>query len=356
MTQRILLALLCLAPLAAQDPPCKIGMVVKAGALNYNARIVEFNAAKGLYKVEYVTGYKGDIEWLPPSGLKTCKAGAAAPVAAGWFQGVWQLNKGGGGAWSRNPSTGSWRVTGLDVAGAPPIRLAADGSYEWIINNTETIRGRWSAAQQNELKYGYDRKGTVMLIERGEFGQNWLVTRELVGTADGRDRIVLESPDGLTYRGNRVGNGVAAVGGGAPAAGSSVSKGNVTIGYDPGRWTVTPNADGFRFVSKDEKAFAILMVDSSQRSAAGFAKMLLENMSRSGRAPRVVSQQERTRNGVTSLEMRMEVVVADAPYSYLAAFQATGQGGAALVTFTRPVDFASHEADLGALINSLRVQ
>ena len=52
----------------------------------------------------------------------------------------------------------------------------------------------------------------------------------------------------------------------------------------------------------------------------------------------------------------MEVVVADAPYSYLAAFQATGQGGAALVTFTRPVDFASHEADLGALINSLRVQ
>ena len=205
LTLTLVLALAASRPLP-QDPPCQVGMTVRAGALNYDAKIVEFNAGTGLYKVQYVTGFKGDIEFLPPSDLKTCKAPPIAPVPMPWFHGVWQLNVGGGGAWQKNPTTGSWRVVGLDVAGAPPIRIAADGTYEWVINETQTIRGKWRAAAQPEFKFGYDKRGTVILLEHGEDGKDWLMTRELVGTADGRDRILLERLDlGLTYRGNRVG-------------------------------------------------------------------------------------------------------------------------------------------------------
>ena len=127
----------------AQDPACEIGMVVKAGALNYNAKILEFNAASGLYKVQYVTGSKGDVAFVPPSGLKTCLAPPIAPVPLSWFQGVWQSYKGGGGAWAKNPNSGSWKVVALDAAAGPPIRMNADGTFEWIINQSQTIRGRW---------------------------------------------------------------------------------------------------------------------------------------------------------------------------------------------------------------------
>ncbi|WP_155121335.1 hypothetical protein [Bryobacter aggregatus] len=201
---RFLLFLLPLM-LCAQNPPCQIGMVVRAGALNYDAKILEFDAAKGLYKVQYVTGYKGEIEWLAPKSLKTCHAPAIAPVARGWFVGVWQLFSGGGGAYAKNAITGSWKVIGLDVAGAPPIAIQADGTYEWIIDSKKTIHGRWRDAMSADLKYGYDKLGTTILLEAGADGKNWLVTRELTGTADGRDRILIEGTDlGITYGGSRV--------------------------------------------------------------------------------------------------------------------------------------------------------
>lgn len=191
----------------AADPACQIGMVVRAGAMNYDAKILAFDPVKGLYKVEYVKGYKGDIEWLPPKGLKTCSAGDISVINEPWFVGVWQLSTGGGGAWQKNPSTGSWRVVGLDTAGAPPIRISADGSFEWVINQTTTAKGRWRKAEQSELKYGYDKRGTLIILLRGEDDKNWLVTRELAGTSDGRDRILIERTDlGLTYRGNRIGD------------------------------------------------------------------------------------------------------------------------------------------------------
>jgi hypothetical protein len=190
----------------AENPPCQIGMVVRAGALNYDAKILAFNAANGLYKVQYVSGYKGDIEWVPPKGLKTCTAPAIASVPEPWFIGVWQLFTGGGGAWQKNPSTGSWKVVGLDAAGAPPIRISANGTYDWVINQTKTVAGRWRKAEQSELKYGYEKRGTAIILLKGEDEKNWLVTRELVSGSDGRDRILIERTDlGLTYRGNRVG-------------------------------------------------------------------------------------------------------------------------------------------------------
>jgi hypothetical protein len=196
-----------LQPVAATDkPPCQIGMVVRAGALNYDAKILEFDAAKGLYKVQFVTGYKGDVEWEPPSGLKTCKAPDIAPAPDTWFVGVWQLFTGGGGAWQKNPTTNSWKIVGLNVAGAPPIMIKADGTYEWIIDQAITIRGQWRKAAQSELKYGYDKRGTTVILLKGESDKNWLVSRELIGTSDGRDRVLIERTDlGLTYRGNRVG-------------------------------------------------------------------------------------------------------------------------------------------------------
>jgi hypothetical protein len=181
-------------------------MVVRAGALNYDAKILAFDAAKGMYKVEYVKGQKGETEWLPPKGLKTCTAPDIAAVPVPWFVGVWQLFTGGGGAWQKNPTTGSWKVSGLDAAGAPPIRISADGTFEWVINQTKTATGKWRKAEPSELKYGYDKRGTAIILLNGEDDKNWLVTRDLTGTASGRDRVLIERVDmGLTYRGNRVG-------------------------------------------------------------------------------------------------------------------------------------------------------
>lgn len=108
-------------------------MVVRAGALSYGARIVAFNPLSGLYKVEFVTGYKGTIEWMPPRDLKTCQAPPIAAVSLPWFTGVWQLVTVGGGAWQKNPVTNSRKVVGLDVAKAPPIRISADDGRDKIL-------------------------------------------------------------------------------------------------------------------------------------------------------------------------------------------------------------------------------
>ena len=61
-------------------------------------------------------------------------------------------------------------------------------------------------------------------------------------------------------------------------------------------------------------------------------------------------------NGLPTVFVRMEVVVSGNPNTYLAAFQANGGGGAALVTFTTPANYASREASLVALINTLRLR
>jgi hypothetical protein len=207
--KKLLFGILVLPTFAyAENPPCQIGMIVRAGALNYDAKILAFDVAKGLYKVQYVTGYKGDIEWVAPKGLKTCTAPEIASVTAPWFEGVWQLSTGGGGAWQKNSTTGSWKVVGLDTAGAPPIRINANGTYEWVIDHVKTVNGQWRKAASSELKYGYEKRGTTIILLKGEDDKNWLVSRELVGTSDGRDRILIERTDlGLTYRGNRVGVG-----------------------------------------------------------------------------------------------------------------------------------------------------
>jgi hypothetical protein len=199
----LILAGLVSGVMAQTKPSCQVGMVTRAGVLNYDAKILAFDEAKGLYKVQFVRG--GGIEYVPAKLLKMCAGTDPAPVPESWFVGVWQLATGGGGAWAKNPVSGSWKVTALDAAGAPPIRINGDGTFEWIIDSKTTVNGRWRRAQASELKYGYEKLGTAILLIKGEDDKNWLVTRQLVETSDGRDRVLIERTDlGLTYRGNRV--------------------------------------------------------------------------------------------------------------------------------------------------------
>jgi hypothetical protein len=133
-----------------------------------------------------------------------CQGIDAAAVPLSFFAGTWDLFNGGGGAWMKSTKR-DWHVGTLDAAHAPPITLTADGRYTWVLDSKTTIRGQWRAAQKSELKDGYEKLGTAILLLNGESDKNWLVTRQLVGTDDGRDRILIERVDlGLTYRGGRV--------------------------------------------------------------------------------------------------------------------------------------------------------
>jgi hypothetical protein len=192
------------AAAGTERPPCRVGSVTRAGALNYDAKILQYSAAKGLYQVRYINGYPGDEEWLPARGLKSCQGIDAAAVPLSFFAGTWDLFNGGGGAWMKSTKR-DWHVGRLDAAHAPPITLTGDGRYTWVLDSKTTIRGQWRAAQKSELKDGYEKLGTAILLLNGESDKNWLVTRQLVGTDDGRDRILIERVDlGLTYRGGRV--------------------------------------------------------------------------------------------------------------------------------------------------------
>ena len=164
---------------------------------------VAHDAAKGLYKVVFVTGYPGDEEWLPASGLKSCTGAAPEAVTQAFFVGTWDLFIGGGGAWQKK-GTDDWHVGALDAANAPPLTIRGNGRYTWVLDSRTTTDGAWRLAQAAERKDGYEKRGTTIVLLAGESGKNWLVSRELTGTSDGRDRILIERTDlGLTYRGNR---------------------------------------------------------------------------------------------------------------------------------------------------------
>jgi len=374
-----------LLPIAvfAAGPPCSIGMVVRAGALNYDAKILGVEPSTGFYKVQFVTGYKGTIEYMPPRDLKTCIAPELAPVAVNWFHGVWQLSTGGGGAWQKNPTTGSWKVVGLDVAGAPPIRISPNGSYEWVIDSTQTIRGRWRMAAQNERKYGYEKLGTVILLENGESGKNWLASRKLISSEDNRDRILIERVDlGLTYWGKRVGAAAAgslqappaqptsaapvaptprtpANSAAPPAVSSSPGSAtfaNAALSYDPSVWTLSPSANGFQLIAADQKSFAILRTDPGQHSAQAMADSSLQKMQSGDRTLKVISRARRLQNRVDSILVRMEATVSGVRYAYWMIFQGNERGGLQLAMFTRPEDYPAREASFTTLASGLHLR
>src|SRR3954469_20366600 len=106
---------------SASGPPCAVGTVTRAGVLNYDAKIIKHDAKKGLYLVEFVTGYKGDREWLPASMLKTCTGEPPPEVTQDFYIGTWALWTGGGGAYVKKGN--DWHATWLDVAKAPPLTV-----------------------------------------------------------------------------------------------------------------------------------------------------------------------------------------------------------------------------------------
>ena len=175
----------------AGKPPCVVGTVTRAGALNYDARILEHNRAKGLYKVLFINGgwpTEGSQEWFPAKALKTCAGEDPAPVTEAFFNGTWKLFISGG------PYSSS--------AVAPPLTIRPNGTYTWVVLNGDTINGKWRLAEKNDLKYGYEKLGTALLLEKANDGANWLVTRHLSWTGKGEDAIVIEHQKmGLTYQG-----------------------------------------------------------------------------------------------------------------------------------------------------------
>ena len=186
--------------LYAGGPPCKVGDVVRAGALNYDAKILAFDKAKGLYHVKDVRS--GLEDWYPARMLKTCTGEEAPGVTEAYFPGTWELFTGGGGAYVKKGN--DYKATWLDTAKAPPLVIRKDHTYTWTIDSKTTVNGKWHVAEKNELKYGYEKRGLTLLLEKGEDGKDWLVSRDLAYAKNGRDSILIERKDlGLTYVGHK---------------------------------------------------------------------------------------------------------------------------------------------------------
>ena len=195
--------LLVSTTLFAAGPPCRVGDVVRAGVLNYDSKILAHDRTKGLYKVKDVRS--GLEDWLPAKMLKTCTGEEPPAVTEGYYVGLWELATGGGARWEKKPGH-DWHVTAGQTAKAPPITIRKDGTYTWVIDSKVTVKGRWHVARKDELKYGYENRGLTLLLEKGEDGKDWLVSRDLAYAGDGRDAILIERRDlGLTYRGHKKG-------------------------------------------------------------------------------------------------------------------------------------------------------
>lgn len=185
----------------AAGPPCKVGDVVRAGVLNYDARIVQHDRARGLYKVRRVSD--GSEESLPAQSLKTCTGEEPPPVTEGYFFGEWEMFTAGGGHYEKTNQR-DWHVVAGQAAKAPPLVIRKDRTYTWKIDSKTTVQGKWHVAQTSELKYGYDKRGLTLVLANGEDGKDWLVSRDLAYAGDGRDAVLIERRDlGLTYRGHK---------------------------------------------------------------------------------------------------------------------------------------------------------
>jgi hypothetical protein len=196
----VALALFLSSAALAAGPPCEIGTVTRAGALNYDAKILKHDKARGLYEVEFVNGFKGDREWLPAQGLKTCTGEPAPEVTEKYYLGTWALWTGGGGAYVKKGN--DWKPSWTDAAKSPPLTIRKDGSYTWVIDSKKTVSGKWHVAQKDELKYGYEKRGLTLLLQQGEDGADWLVSRDLAYSGRGDDAVLIEHRKmGLTYRG-----------------------------------------------------------------------------------------------------------------------------------------------------------
>ena len=88
-------------------------------------------------------------------------------------------------------------------AKAPPLQINADNTYAWTLDSRNTVRGRWRALADREMKPGTKPPAIVLL--KGEDGKDWQVSNGGVHSGNNRDAIEIVRMDmGITYRGTRM--------------------------------------------------------------------------------------------------------------------------------------------------------
>jgi len=186
---------------ATNLPPCRIGFHAPlVSPLNRGAMILDYDAAKGSYKVK--SDGDGLIDWVPAYKLRySCVGADAKPVTESYFIGDWSLFIG------PTPNKEIIDSKGYLVVGpgahVPPLKINGDGSYIWVIDSRTTIRGRWRTLAANELRSG--TKAPAILLINGEHGKNWEVWKTGVNQGNNRDAIGVERMDmGLSAIGTRL--------------------------------------------------------------------------------------------------------------------------------------------------------
>lgn len=185
----------------ADLPPCTVGMhVPTVSPLNRGAKILAIDAAKGSYQVK--SDADGLVDWVPAYKLRySCKGAEATPVSQAYFMGRWSLFVGPTAHHEVIDAKG-YLVVGPG-AHVPPLQINADGSYVWTIDSKTTVRGKWRAMADNELRSG--TKAPAILLMNAEGGKNWEVWRSGVNAGNNRDAISVEAMDlGQSYRGTRL--------------------------------------------------------------------------------------------------------------------------------------------------------
>lgn len=182
-------------------PVCRAGMHVPVvSPLNYGATILSFDEAKGSYEVK--SDSDGLKDWVPARNLRySCVGSTAKPISEAFFVGTWSLFVGPTAHHEVIDSKG-YLVVGPG-ASVPPLTIRADGTYVWAIDSKTIVRGNWRKMANDELRAG--TKAPAILLQRGEAGKDWQLSRSGVNPGNNRDAIQIERMDlGLSYQGTRL--------------------------------------------------------------------------------------------------------------------------------------------------------
>ncbi len=174
--------------------------VATVSPLNYGARILAMDTAKGVYQVQSDTDHL--VDWVSAYKLRySCIGVEAAAVTPAYFVGNWSLFV-GPTAHHETIDSKAYLVVGPG-AHAPPLQINADGSYVWIIDRQQTVRGKWRLLANHELRSG--TKPPAILLIKAEAGRDWQVWNTGVNQGNKRDAIGVERMDlGQSYQGTRL--------------------------------------------------------------------------------------------------------------------------------------------------------
>ena len=189
------------AETAAELAPCSLGLRVPlVSPLNYSAKIVAVDKAKGSYQVKSESD--GLLDWVPAYKLRrSCKGEEAAPVSTSYFFGRWSLFI---GPTAHHEVIGGkgYIVVGTG-ARVPPLQIHADGRYQWTLDSNTSVSGKWRALQASELPSGTPPPAIVLINAEG--GHNWAVWKSGLNPGSNLDAIGIRRTDlGLSYQGTRL--------------------------------------------------------------------------------------------------------------------------------------------------------